>query len=89
MFTRLLSGPIQVVIGSSLTIGLANVLGCKRTVDIPAEALLPMVLPHSRGCLRPGMLIRGDIFFFGKSTSIVSHHHREHKGAKPRSNHIE
>ena len=82
MFTRLLSGPIWVVISSSLMIGLADVLGCKCAIDIPAGVLLPAVLPHLHGHLQPGMLIRGDIFFFRKLTSIVSCCCQEHEGAE-------
>jgi hypothetical protein len=80
---------IWVVIGGSLTIRLTDVLGRKRTIDFTMGALLPAGLPHSRGRLRPAMLIGGNIFFFREPGAILIRRRREHEGAEPRSYHID
>src|SRR5713101_4958187 len=89
VFTGLLPSPIWVIIGRSFTIGLTNVLGCKCAVYFPLAALLPVVLPHSRSCLRPGMLIGGNIFFFREPGTVVRRRRREQVGAERRFNHCE
>ena len=88
-FTGLLPSPIRVVIGGSLTIQLTDVLGHKRTIDFTMGALLPAGLPHSRGRLRPAMLIGGNIFFFREPGAILICCHQEHEGTEPRLYHID
>src|SRR6266404_5319069 len=78
-FTRLLSSPIWVVICSSLTITLADVLGCLGTVDFISMALLTAFLPHLHSCLQPSVLIGCDVFFFRKMGTFCC---CEHKGVE-------
>jgi len=67
-------------------VGLADVLGCKGTVNFTIGVLVIPLYPHSRGCLWPGVLIGGDIFFFWEVGTVAS---REYKSIEPRSNRIE
>jgi hypothetical protein len=73
VFAQLLSSSIQVVVGGTLTVRLADVLGCKCAVDftIPT-ALVTVLYPHSRGRLRPRLLIGTDVFFFWEVGTIAS-----------------
>jgi hypothetical protein len=64
MFTGLLACSIWVIIGGALMVGLADVLGCKGAVNFTIGMLIIPLYPHSHGCLWPGVLIGGNIFFF-------------------------
>jgi hypothetical protein len=85
-FTGLLACSIWVTISGVLTVGLADVLGCKGAVDFTIGTLIILLYPHSHGCLWPGVLIGGDIFFFWEVGTVTS---REYQFIEPRSNRIE
>ncbi len=70
------------VIGSVLTIWLTDVLGHKHAVDFAIGTLANMLYPHSHGCLRPRVLIGGNVFLFRKGETITSWE----KSLKPRLN---
>src|SRR5260370_7978745 len=54
VFTGLLTCSIWVIIGGALTVGLANVLGCKGAVDFTVGMLVILLYPHSLMSRRVG-----------------------------------
>ena len=54
VFTGLLTCSIWVIIGGALTVGLANVLGCKGAVDFTVGMLVILLYPHSLMSWRVG-----------------------------------
>ena len=82
-FVRLLSSSIWVVISSTLMVWLANVLGCKCTVNFTFPLAFDTTL-HSYlcSCLQPKKLIGADVFFFWEVGTITDHHCWEYKGTE-------
>jgi hypothetical protein len=71
MFARLLSSSIWVIVSSTLTVRLTDVLGRKRAVNF--IFLVITLYSHPHGHLQPRLLIGSNNFFFWEVGTIARH----------------